>query len=64
MTESTETTVEETPSVTTPRFNVRKALKYLALALTGVGLVVIAKRKLSANVDGEVTATVGTNDES
>lgn len=63
MTESTETVVVE-PAPTARRFDLRKVVKITLLALTGVGLLVIAKRKLSANVDGEVTATVGTNDES
>lgn len=64
MTESTETTVEETPLTTEPRFSARKALKVAAITTAVVGVAVLAKRKLTGNVDGEVTATVGTNDES
>lgn len=64
MTESTETPVLETPIVDKPRFNVRRAVKAAAITTGVVAGVVLLKRKLNASVDGEVTATVATNDES
>ena len=64
MTESNETPVEETTLTVEPRFSVRKALKVAAITTAVVGVAVLAKRKLTGNVEGEVTATVGTNDES
>ena len=63
MSESTpEVVIEETPTATS-RFNVRRAVKAAAITTGVVAAVVLLKRTLSANVDGEVTATVTTNDE-
>jgi hypothetical protein len=64
MSESTpEVVIEETPAVTKPRFNTRKALKAAAVTTGVVAGVVLLKRALSGSVEGEVTATVTTNDQ-
>lgn len=60
MSDVTETPVLETTLETKPRFSPRKALKVAAITTAVVGVAVLAKRKLTGSVDGEVTATVGT----
>lgn len=55
-----EVVVEETPA-TESRFNVRRAAKAAAITAGVVTGFVLLKRKLNADVDGEVTATVTTN---
>ena len=62
MTESNETVVTETTE-TRSRFNLRKALKVAVLTITGLAVAIWLKRKLTGDVSGEVTATVGTNDQ-
>jgi len=63
MSESTpEVPIEVTPTAK-PRFNVRRAVKAAAVTTGVVAAVVLLKRTLNTSVDGEVTATVTTNDE-
>jgi hypothetical protein len=55
--------VTEDPAPT-KRFNLLRAVKITALALTGVGLIVLLKKKLNSSVDGNVNVTVETADPS
>lgn len=59
-----EVVVEETPSEPTARFDVRKALKVAVITTAGVAAAVWVKRKLSADVDGELNLNVSTDTES
>ena len=58
---TTDTVVTDPPK---KRFDFVRALKISALALTGVGLLVLLKRKLNSSVDGQVNVTVETTDPS
>lgn len=64
MTMSEPTLVVTEDTAPKKRFDLLRAVKITALALTGVGLIVLLKRKLNSSVDASVNVNVETADQS